>query len=203
MLISQKGPAMSDASISRRWRVSFNAPATLIFAALCVAATALNLATGGMTNRLLFSTYRASLFDPLMYLRLFGHVIGHSGWDHLIGNMSYVLLLGPLLEEKYGSRDLVAVIVVTAFVTGILNNLLFPGVALCGASGVVFAMILLSSITSIREGEIPLTFILVAVLYLGQQIVDGLFVRDNISQFGHIVGGTVGAVLGFLMAKKD
>jgi GlpG protein len=75
-------------------------------------------------------------------------------------------------------------------------------VALCGASGVCFAFILLSSITSLREGEIPLTFILVAVLFLGGQVLDGLFARDNISQFGHIVGGIVGAGLGFALSGR-
>ncbi|MDO4536976.1 MAG: rhomboid family intramembrane serine protease [Coriobacteriales bacterium] len=183
-------------------RISFNAPVTLIFAALCVGATAAGVATGGAMTRLLFSTYRSSLFDPLMYLRLFTHAIGHMGWDHLVGNMTLILLLGPLLEEKYGSSTLAEVILITAGTTGVLNNLLFPSVALCGASGVCFAFILLSSITSLREGEIPLTFILVAVLFLGQQVVDGLFAHDNISQFGHIVGGIVGASLGFALSGK-
>lgn len=187
---------------ARRLHVSLNAPATLTFAALCVIATALGVLTGGAATRLLFSTYRTSLLDPLMYVRLFTHALGHAGWDHLIGNMSYILLLGPLLEEKYGSRTLVEVILITAGITGILNNLLFPGTALCGASGVCFAFILLSSITSLREGEIPLTFILVAVLFLGQQVLDGLLVQDNISQFGHIIGGIVGASLGFALGGK-
>ena len=187
---------------ARRLHISLNAPVTLTFAALCVVATALGVFTGGTATRLLFSTYRASLLNPLMYVRLFTHVLGHAGWDHLIGNMSYILLLGPLLEEKYGSRTLAEVILITAGVTGILNNLLFPSVALCGASGVCFAFILLSSVTSLREGEIPLTFILVAVLFLGQQVLDGIFVQDNISQFGHIVGGIVGAGLGFALGGK-
>ncbi|MDO4796591.1 MAG: rhomboid family intramembrane serine protease [Coriobacteriales bacterium] len=183
---------------SRRLRVSFNAPVTLTFAALCVCATVLGVATNGAATHLLFMTYRSSLLDPLMYVRLFTHVLGHAGWEHLIGNMSYILLLGPLLEEKYGSRTMVEVILVTAGVTGILNNVLF-GTGLCGASGVCFAFILLSSITSLREGEIPLTFVLVAVLFLGQQVIDGIFVQDNVSQFGHIVGGVVGASLGFAL----
>ena len=73
---------------------------------------------------------------------------------------------------------------------------------LMGASGVVFAMVLLSSITSAGEGEIPLTFIVVAVLYLGQQVYEGIFVNDNISQIGHIVGGMVGSALGFVMNRN-
>ena len=135
--------------------------------------------TGRRSTVLLFSTRADSWADPLMYLRLFTHVLGHADWGHLLANMSYILLLGPIHEEKYGWKDLLLVIAVTAFVTGVIHNVLFPGTILLGASGVVFAFILLTSFTEFREGEIPLTFILVAVLYLGQQIWDGLTVRDK------------------------
>ena len=184
----------------RRLRISFNAPVTLVYAALCVVATLLGQLGGDAVNALLFSTYRSSLLDPLTYVRFFTHAIGHTSWEHLVGNMGYILLLGPMLEEKYGSSTLVGVILVTAGVTGVLNSLLFPTTAIIGASGVVFAFILLASITDLRNGEIPLTFILVAVLYLGQQVLGAIFVHENISYFGHIVGGLVGAALGFLLA---
>ena len=116
--------------------------------------------------------------------------------------MSYILLLGPMLEEKYGARKLLGVIALTAVITGVVNFIFFPAVAICGASGVVFAFILMTSFTSFKKGEIPITFILVAVVYLGQQVYDGLFVQDNISNMAHIVGGVVGAVSGFVMRKK-
>lgn len=186
---------------AHRWHITLNAPVVLGFVALCVCATALDSLTGGMANALVFSTYRSSLLNPLTYVRLFTHVLGHAGWEHLVGNMSYILLLGPLLEEKYGSRTLVEVILLTALATGLVNDLLFANVALCGASGVCFAFILLSSITSFRDGEIPLTFVLVAVLFLGQQVLDGILVRDNISNLSHILGGIVGAAVGFATAK--
>ena len=90
-------------------------------------------------------------------------------------------------------------ILVTAFVTGVIHNLLFPRTILLGASGVVFSFILLTSFTGFRDGEIPLTFILVAVIYLGQQIWDGLTVRDNVSNLTHIIGGLVGSGAGYLL----
>ena len=106
--------------------------------------------------------------------------------SHFIGNTIYILLLGPLLEEKYGSSCLIKVILVTAFVTGIVNYIFFPQIALCGASGVVFAFIVLSSFTGFKNGEIPLTFILVVVLFLGQQIYEGIALHDNVSQITHL-----------------
>lgn len=182
----------------RKYKVVFNSPVTLSFTFICVAALILNAITGGLTNALLFSVYRAPLTDFFGIFRLVGHVIGHSSLGHLVGNFMMILILGPILEEKYGSVDLLIIILVTAVVTGIIHIIFFPRIALLGASGVAFAFILLSSFTSFREGEIPMTFILVAVLYLGEQIIQGFFGQDNISQLTHILGGIVGAVIGFI-----
>ena len=192
---------MNSSSSSRRVRLSFNAPAVLGFAGACLAAMALNILTGGSANRLLFSVYRAPLSNPLTWLRMFTHVLGHADWNHLLNNMMYILLVGPMLEEKYGSVNLILVILATALLTGLINFICFPGTMLLGASGVVFAMILLSSITSTREGAIPVTFILVAILYIGQQVWQAITVRDNVSYMAHIAGGAVGAGLGFVLNR--
>ena len=113
-----------------------------------------------------------------------------------------ILLLGPMIEERYGSRTTLQMIGITAFVTGIINSALFPRVALCGASGIVFLLIVLSSMVNFKEGEIPLTLILVLVVYLGEEIVNGLFSRDNISQLAHIIGGICGCGFGFMIGAK-
>ena len=96
-----------------------------------------------------------------------------------------------------------AIIAVTAFVTGVINCIFFPNVALCGASGICFAFILLTSFTSFKEGEIPLTFILVAVVFIGNQIFEGLFMDDNISNLSQILGGVVGGIAGYSLKKKQ
>lgn len=185
----------------RGFRLAFNAPAVLGFAGVCLAAMVLNQLTGGASNRAVFSVYRASLADPLTWLRMVGHVFGHADWNHLMNNMMYILLLGPMLEEKYGSVDLMLVMLATALLTGVINFVFFPHTMLLGASGIVFAMILLSSITRTESGAIPVTFILVALLYIGQQVWQAIAVRDNVSYMAHIAGGAVGAGLGFLLNR--
>ena len=186
----------------KRIRLSFNAPAVLGFVFICAAVQVVGVLTGGESNRAVFSVYRSSLRDPLTYVRCVTHVFGHADWSHLIGNMMYILILGPMIEEKYGTRNTVIVMAVTAAVTGIINMVFFPHVMLMGASGIVFAFILMSSITTREDRTIPVTFILVAVLYIGQQVWQGLFTRDNISQMAHIAGGAVGTVLGFVMGRN-
>ncbi|MCD8327399.1 MAG: rhomboid family intramembrane serine protease [Lachnospiraceae bacterium] len=187
----------------RKLKIVFNSPVILTFVFICFVATLLGYVTGGVSTAVFFMTYHSSLTNPMTWLRFFTHVFGHSGWDHLIGNMTYLLLLGPMLEEKYGSRNILEVIGITALVTGAVNYVLFPDVALCGASGVVFALILLSSIVGVKQGEIPVTFILVAVIFLGQQVYEGITVQDNISNMAHIVGGIIGSVCVYVLNKKS
>ncbi len=181
----------------------YNAPAVLTFSLACVAVQLISMLTGGRSDTLLFSVYRSSMLSPLFYVRLFGHVLGHLGWSHLIGNLMLLLVIGPLLEEKYGTRNMIIVMAVTAVATGIACLLLMPGTQVLGASGIVFACILLASITNFTGGEVPLTFILVAVLYLGEQVYQGFFVQSNIANLAHIVGGLVGAALGFILNRAD
>ncbi|MBO4515061.1 MAG: rhomboid family intramembrane serine protease [Lachnospiraceae bacterium] len=182
--------------------ITLNAPVTLGFVFICFVVTLIGILTKGASTKLLFMTWHSSLLNPLTYLRFFTHVFGHSGWEHFIGNAMYLLILGPMLEEKHGSVTLAEIIGITAVITGIISYIFFPDVALCGASGVVFAFIILASFTGFREGEIPLTFILVAILWIGQQVIQGITVKDNISQMGHIIGGVVGAVIGFMLNRK-
>ena len=181
--------------------IRFNAPVILAFALLSLIALLLGKWTNGATTTQFFSVYRSSLSDPLTYVRFFGHVLGHSGYEHYMGNMLLLLLVGPGLEEKYGSGTMVWMILVTALVTGLVHFVFFPGSALLGASGVVFMMIVLSSFTAMRRGEIPVTLILVVIFYLGGEIMDGLFKQDSISQITHIVGGLCGLVFGFTIRR--
>ena len=186
----------------KKIRLSFNSPVILGFTLACFIVLILDKVTGSASTRAFFSVYRSSLASPFTYIRFFGHVLGHASWDHFFGNIMMLLVVGPLLEEKYGSANILFVILATALVTGVINFIFFPHVQLLGASGVVFAFILLASLTSIEEEKIPLTFILVALIYIGQQVYDGLFNRDNVSNLTHILGGIVGSSLGYVMNKN-
>ncbi len=183
-------------------KIKFNAPVTLVFVMISFIATLLDVVSNGRITRIIFMTYHSSLVSPMTYLRFITHIFGHSGWSHFVGNASYLLLLGPMLEEKYCSKVLLEVMCITAIVTGLVNYIFFWNVGLCGASGVVFAFIILASFTGFKEGEIPLTFILVAVIFIGQQVYESIAVQDNISNMAHIVGGIVGSVTGYLLNRQ-
>lgn len=183
-------------------KISYNAPVALTFALISLLALVANYFTNGWVNANLCSVYRCSLLaDPLGFFRFFGHVLGHSGYAHYIGNMVLILVLGPNLEDRFGSWNVLWAILFTALVSGLVQFIFFPGTALLGASGIVFMMILLSSFGGVKNGTIPTTLILVAIFYLGGELWDAIFVRDNISQLTHIIGGLCGTILGFILSS--
>lgn len=183
-------------------KVQYNSPVVLTFTFIALIAMILGMITGKNSTALLFSVYRDSLLNPLFYLRLFTHVLGHADWGHYTSNFMIILLIGPILEEKYGSKKILYMIILTAFITGLINVIFFPTSALLGASGIAFMLILLSSFTNFKSGTIPLTFIVVSIAYIGNEIMKGVFSNDNISQITHIIGGICGAFFGYLMSKN-
>ena len=142
-------------------KIQYNSPVILTFALISLVALGLNYLTHGGTNILLFSVFRCSPLNQLSYLRMFTHVLGHANFSLYVGNFMLILMVGPMLEEKYGSSMMIFMILFTALITGLINIAFFGNVALLGASGIAFMFILLSSFVNIEKGRIPLTFILI------------------------------------------
>ena len=152
-------------------KLQYNSPVVLSFALVSLVVLWFDAFTAGRSTYALFSVYRSSFADFGTYPRFFLHVLGHADYAHYLGNMMFILVLGPPLEERYGSRPLFWAIALTAMVSGMKN------------------------------GCIPITLVLVLLLYLGGEIIDGITLKDNISQLSHIVGGICGALLGISMRK--
>ncbi|MBW9153648.1 rhomboid family intramembrane serine protease [Clostridium estertheticum] len=182
-------------------KIQYNSPVILTFTGLAFASYLLSYLTNGMFNKVIFSNYRTSFLDPMQYIRLFSYILGHANWDHFSGNFIIILIIGPMLEEKYGSKVLVQLILLTALVTGLINTI-FSNDALLGASGIVYMFIILSSFTNAQKGKIPLTLIIVFFVFIGREIFAGAFSQDNISQFAHIIGGICGALFAFKIEHK-
>ena len=187
----------------KKTKVKLNSPFILTFVGLCFISLVLNWITAGKSNELLFMVYRSSLLSPLTYLRFVTHIFGHADFSHFFANTTYLLLIGPIAEKQYGAKKLLVIFLTTAVLSGVINFIFFPNTAILGASGVVFALIILSSFTQFKKGEIPITVILVAIVFLGQQIYEGIFVSDNISQLTHIIGGIIGGIFGYYWNREN
>lgn len=183
-------------------KIHYNSPVILTYTLISFVALLLGYWTKLGTTGMFFSVYRSSPKDPLFYARLVGHAIGHINFEHFLSNFMIILIIGPMLEEKYGSRKLLIMMFITALVTGLLNIFLFS-TALLGASGVVFMLIVLSSYTNQLKGKIPLTLVIVILFFIGREIYSAILVNDNISRLTHIVGGILGMVFGYYLNNKD
>lgn len=181
-------------------RIHYNSPVVLTFALITIVVFLLSSTIFPGLTSLLFSLHPTFSFsNPLDYIRLVSHAIGHASTAHLLSNLTFILLLGPILEEKYGSKKIFLIILATALATGIIIQI-FSSTGLLGASGVVFAFIILVSIVNVQKNTIPLTFVIVAILFIGQEFLQS-FKDDMISQTAHIMGGIVGAIFGFRISK--
>lgn len=188
--MSTKNPAKKF-----NFKLSYNSPVVLTYAALCLVLVAVNWLTQGWWNVNVMVCYgHPSWLNPMTYVRCITYFFGHSGWEHYASNMLLMLLVGPVVEEKYGSGNLAFMIAITGIASGIIHCIFFDG-GIIGASGIVFMMIILSAFTNMKKGEIPISLILVAAIYLGREIVSA-FTPDNVSQFGHILGGIFGLFWG-------
>ncbi|MEE3343246.1 MAG: rhomboid family intramembrane serine protease [Bacilli bacterium] len=175
---------------------NYNSLVILSFFFISLIALILNKMTKGKSNKVLFISRRSSLLNPFTYLRLFTHVLGHENWEHFRNNFLYILLIGPMIEEKYGSINLLIMVIITAGITGLINMIVSKK-GILGASGISFMLILLSSLVNLQNGKIPLTLILIFVFYIVSEVMDGMFKKDNVSHFSHLLGAVCGFVYGF------
>lgn len=183
-------------------KLQLNAPVILGFFFISLLSLVLGFLTSGASTTAAFSVYRASLLDPLTYVRFFGHIFGHADLTHFSSNMLLLLVVGPPLEKLYGSKTIALGIMAAALITGILQFVFFPHTILLGASGIVFMLIMLSSFSGAKTGQIPVTLILVALMYLGQEVYSIFFIRDNVANLIHIVGGICGIGMGLQLRGK-
>ena len=175
----------------------YNSKVIITYLLICLGAWFLNIITRGTTNKLFFSNYRSSPLNPLTYIRLFTHSIGHQDLDHLISNFLYILLVGPMIEEKYGSINLIIMFLITSLVIAIYN-IIFTNNAVLGASGNVYMLIVLSSFSNISEGKIPLTVLLILVFFVLGEVKKSLLEhKTKVYHDGHIIGALCGLLFGF------
>lgn len=175
----------------------YNSPVIITYLIISIIAWLLNCITKGKSNKLLFTSYRSSIFNPLTYIRLFTHSIGHLDLSHLIHNFLFILLIGPMIEEKYGSVNLLIMLLITSLVIGLFNTI-FSNFSITGASGNVYMLIVLSSFSNISEGKIPITLVLILVFYIISEFTSRIFEGNKKTYHtGHLLGALCGIGFGF------
>lgn len=178
-------------------KFDYNSPVIITYLIISLIACLLNFITRNKSNKLLFTSYRSSIFNPLTYIRLFTHSIGHLDLSHLIHNFLFILLIGPMIEEKYGSINLIVMFLITSLVIGLFNTI-FTNYSITGASGNVYMLIVLSSFSNITEGKIPITLILILIFYVISELRQSIFNSNSKTyHLGHLLGALCGIGFGF------
>lgn len=177
-------------------KFDYNSKVIITYLIICLIAWLLNIITRGKSNKLLFESYRSSPLNPLTYVRLFTHSIGHRDWDHLVSNFLIILLIGPMIEEKYGSVNLIIMFLLTSLVIGLFNTI-FSNYSILGASGNVYMLIVLSAFSNVQEGTIPITVVLICLFYVIGEIKRTITERKSkVYHDGHLIGALCGLAFG-------
>ena len=179
-------------------KLSMEAPVVLVFVLACVFLHMLNVTILLGVSRWLGVRDAFHLLQPMQYIRLITHIFGHENMAHLRGNMTNILMVGPSVEEVFGSQNLILIILAVAISSGFGHILLGPtNTSQIGASAVVFAFILLNSLVSAKVGRIPISFVLTFMLWAGDELWKLFFANDQISHSAHLIGAMVGAAAGY------
>lgn len=111
-----------------------------------------------------------------------------------------ILLIGPILEEKYGSMNLLYMLIITSVITGI-THIIFYKTGTIGASDNVFMLVVLCSIVNLTTGKIPMTLVLILFFYVADEVFNLFKRKDSISHDSHIVGAICGFIFGYIIFK--
>lgn len=175
---------------------SYNSVVIISYFVICLIILILNYITKDNLNRFLMLK-RGPIINPMTYIRLFTSSCCHEGWSHFKNNFLIILIVGPMLEEKYGSIALLKMMLITCICTGIIHLVISKRPAI-GASNITFMFIALSSVVNISEGKVPITLLLVFLFYVVDEIIKAITrSKDNIGHDAHIMGAICGFIFGY------
>jgi len=198
------GPVGKSISLNFLRRLTIEAPVVIGFCFSCVAIHILN---DTVWPKLSFSLGIDDHFQPfslMQYVRLLSHVFAHDGLQHIKGNMTNLLLVGPSSEHVFGSFNLMIIMIAVALSSAV-THVWFgkQWTRQLGASGICFALILLNSLVGARAGKIPLSFLLTAGLWISEEIWRLLLAQDGVSHHAHLTGALVGMAAGYEIHSRQ
>ncbi len=196
-------------------KVAYDAPVTLTFVIVCALIFLLNMLLAksgkvtGFEKIFASPTNQAGVLPfipsaPVSYVHLLFYIFGSGasgvayGASFLFTNLILIMLLGPAMEERYGSVIIGIMIFVSALFSGVLNAC-FCQASLVGAVPVVSMMIFLNVFMSFSKKKFPLSFAAVMVFFVLLQIFSG---AGAVQIIICIAGGLCGSLFAFLTSPK-
>lgn len=176
---------------------SYHSMVTISYFLICFIVFVLNVLFKDKVTRFL-KIRRGSIFNPMNYIRLVTSGFCHADFQHFRNNFIFILLLGPILEEKYGSLLFLEMILITTVASSIFHLLFYDSSAI-GSSDLVYMMVVLCGIVCSFDGKIPITFVLLFLFFVFEEIVKMFFHKknDQVGHDGHVIGAICGIVFGY------
>ncbi|MGN0728108.1 rhomboid family intramembrane serine protease [Treponema sp.] len=195
-------------------RAVFDSPVILVFTAVSAAFFIFDAFSSINISGLLFECHGAKS-DPAFnfksaadYARMIFYPLGFSGRPQFFMSMAFLLLLGPLLEERYGSLMLSLMLFITSLVGGVLTACLSP-FSIMGAGGIVFMLVILSVLQSFIKKQVPFSWIFVFILFISFELTAVPasenfpdFLNKSVPVFIQLASGICGSLFGFFVCPK-
>lgn len=127
----------------------------------------------------------------------------HAGFTHILFNMLGLYFFGPRVEQRIGSSRFFALYMISG-ITGGLLSFYTPMVAIVGASGAIFGVLLAYARFWPRDqmliwGIIPIEVRWLVLIYT---IISLLGIGSGVAHFAHL-GGFLGAFLYLLWMERS
>lgn len=189
-------------------KFSYDAPVSQTFVIITVAIFLLDLLVFKLklnTSYLIAPTSAAgnlpfSLKEPLSWVRLLFYIFGGTDKALLFTNLLFVILIGPTMEERYGSIIIGLMFFVSAMFTGVLNVCACK-FGISGCSSVVFMLLILNALMFFTKKTVSATSITMILLFVCREF----FIQNPNGIAGTLItlaGGLCGSLFAFIASPK-
>ena len=184
--------------LHKKFSYSFNY-ATLIIVAVNVAAFILTGSGRNANFQYLFGLQPVLFTRAHYYWQLLTYMFMHGSWSHLLGNMIGLLFFGLYIERQLGSKEFLLFYLLCGILCGAASLAIylaagFYGVLLVGASGAVYAVLLLFAVIFPRStvfimGIVPAPAPILVAIYAGIAVFEQVFgMNQGVAHMTHLSG---------------
>lgn len=140
-------------------------------------------------------------------LTVIGYQFTHPTFEHLFGNMLFLLLFGPAVERYFGHLKFLLFYLICGVASALGFALVYPNDGLVGASGAIagvmaiYPFALHSWILRILAGCLAGTYFYLQFMASLQQLALPMFIET--AHMAHVAGGVAGLILFAYWNRKD
>ena len=187
-------------------KFSYDSPVALSFAIITVLVYLLNtLVLKGKIDSFFYAPTAASgefafnFKEAASYLRLVLYQFGYFDLYFLFRDLIIILLLGQILEERYGSVIMGLMMFFSSLFSGVLNACFCTG-KIYGAASIVIMMVFLNTLTSISKKNVSI----LSVATIALVVCSEFFTKSHgfLGVIVSVAGGLCGSLFAFLASPK-